>query len=160
MAEKILLKKYANRRLYDTAQSAYVTLAEVADLIKAGNQVKVIDAKSEEDVTSFILSQIIMEKARKKNALLPVSLLHLIIRHGDNVLEEFFDNYLEQTIKNYITYKSAVDEQFRKWLDLGMDLSDMTQKTIAGLSPFKTMFTNIGDEKDKNIGDEKDKKKE
>jgi polyhydroxyalkanoate synthesis regulator protein len=53
MAEIILLKKYANRRLYDTAQSAYVTLSEVADLIKAGNQVKVIDAKSEEDVTGL-----------------------------------------------------------------------------------------------------------
>jgi len=64
MAEIILLKKYANRRLYDTAQSAYVTLTEVADLIKEGNQVKVIDAKSEEDVTAFILSQIIMENAR------------------------------------------------------------------------------------------------
>ncbi|MFO8084800.1 MAG: polyhydroxyalkanoate synthesis regulator DNA-binding domain-containing protein [Desulfobacterales bacterium] len=146
MAEKILLKKYANRRLYDTAQSAYVTLAEVADLIESGKQVKVIDAKSEEDVTAFILSQIIMEKARKKNTLLPVSLLHLIIRYGDNVLEEFFENYLEQTIKNYIVYKSAVDEQFKKWLDLGMDLSDMTQKTIVGLSPFKSVFSNISEE--------------
>ena len=152
MAEKILLKKYANRRLYDTAQSTYVTLAEVADLIKAGNLVKVIDAKTEEDVTAFILSQIIMENARKKNALLPVTLLHLIIRHGDNVLEEFFENYLEQTIKNYITYKSAVDEQFKKWLDLGMDLSDMTQKTISGLSPFKNIFKNLAKE-----SDEKDK---
>ena len=149
MAEIILLKKYANRRLYDTAQSAYVTLTEVADLIKEGNQVKVIDAKSEEDVTAFILSQIIMENARKKNALLPETLLHLIIRHGDNVLEEFFENYLEQTIKNYITYKSAVDEQFKKWLDLGMDLSDMTQKTITGLSPFKSIFKNLAEENDK-----------
>lgn len=149
MAEKILLKKYANRRLYDTAQSAYVTLTEVADLIKAGNLVKVIDAKTEEDVTAFILSQIIMENARKKNALLPVTLLHLIIRHGDNLLEEFFQNYLEKTIKNYITYKSAVDEQFKKWLDLGMDLSDMTQKTISGLSPFKSIFKNLAEENDK-----------
>jgi len=82
-------------------------------------------------------------------ALLPETLLHLIIRHGDNVLEEFFENYLEQTIKNYITYKSAVDEQFKKWLDLGMDLSDMTQKTITGLSPFKSIFKNLAEENDK-----------
>ena len=140
MGEQILLKKYANRRLYDTDQSAYVTLSEVAEMIKRGSQVKVIDAKSEEDVTPFILSQIIMEKARMKNALLPSPLLHLIIRHGDNVLEEFFDNYLEQTIKNYIAYKSAVDEQFKKWLDLGMDISDITHKTFTGLSPFKSIF--------------------
>jgi polyhydroxyalkanoate synthesis regulator protein len=90
-----------------------------------------------------------MENARKKNALLPETLLHLIIRHGDNVLEEFFENYLEQTIRNYITYKSAVDEQFKKWLDLGMDLSDMTQKTITGLSPFKSIFKNLDKETDK-----------
>ena len=140
MGDHILLKKYANRRLYDTDQSAYVTLSEVADMIKKGSLVKVIDAKSEEDVTPFILSQIIMEKARMKHALLPSPLLHLIIRHGDNVLEEFFDNYLEQTIKNYIAYKSAVDEQFKKWLDLGMDISDITQKTFTGLSPFKSIF--------------------
>lgn len=152
MTEKILLKKYANRRLYDTAKSAYVTLSEVADLIKAGYQVKVIDAKSEEDVTSFILSQIIMEKARKKNTLLPVPLLHLIIRHGENVLEEFFESYLEQTIKNYIAYKSAVDEQFKKWMDLGMDFSEMTQKTLSGFSPFKSVFKNSSD--DKNGQDE------
>jgi polyhydroxyalkanoate synthesis repressor PhaR len=151
MAEKILLKKYANRRLYDTAQSAYVTLSEVADLIKKGHQVKVVDAKTEEDVTPFILSQIIMEKARKKNALLPSPLLHLIIRHGDNLLEEFFENYLEKTIKNYIAYKSAVDEQFKKWLDLGMDISGMTHKTISGLSPFKPV-TGKASKEDKGEG--------
>ncbi len=159
MAEKILLKKYANRRLYDTAQSAYVTLSEVADLIKKGHQVKVVDAKTDEDVTPFILSQIIMEKARKKNALLPSPLLHLIIRHGDNVLEEFFENYLEKTIKNYIAYKSAVDEQFKKWLDLGLDLSGLTHKTIAGLSPFKSMVDNAStDEKGKELGIEDERK--
>jgi polyhydroxyalkanoate synthesis repressor PhaR len=140
MPEKILLKKYANRRLYDTAKSAYVTLNQVAELIKEGKQVRVVDAKTKEDVTAFILSQIIMEKARKKNVLLPVPLLHLIIQHGDNVLEEFFDNYLEQTLNNYLNYKSAVDEHFKKWLDLGMDLSEMTKKTLTGLSPFKKLF--------------------
>ncbi len=114
MAKNILLKKYANRRLYDTVQSGYVTLSEVADMVKKGCRIKVIDAKSEEDVTSFILTQIIMEKARMKNTLLPIPLLHLIIRHGDNLLEEFFEKYLEQTIKNYIAYKGAVDEQFKK----------------------------------------------
>jgi polyhydroxyalkanoate synthesis repressor PhaR len=151
----ILLKKYANRRLYDTAQSAYVTLNQVADLIKQGHQVKVIDAKTKEDVTAFILSQIIMEKARKKNILLPVPLLHLIIRHGDNVLEEFFDNYLEKTLHNYLAYKSAVDEHFKKWMDLGMDLSEMTQKTLTGLSPFQSVF-NQSDRQDKadNMDDE------
>lgn len=141
MAEKVLLKKYPNRRLYDTEKSTYVTLHQVADLIKFGRRVEVIDAKTEEDVTAFILHQIILEEARMKNGLLPVSLLHLIIRYGETVLKEFFEKYLQQTIENYLTYKTTFDEQFRKWLDLGMDLSDATQKTMTGLlTPYKSLF--------------------
>ena len=59
-----------------------------------------------------------MEKAKKKNVLLPVPLLHLIIQHGENVLEEFFDKYFEQTLKNYLAYKSLVDEQFKKAVEV------------------------------------------
>lgn len=140
MAEKILLKKYANRRLYDTEKSSYVTLTNVAHMIKEGRQVEVIDAKTMEDVTAFILTQIILEMAKNRNGLLPVPLLHLIIQYGENVLEEFFDKYLQQTIENYLTYKRSVDEQFSKWLDMGADLSGMAQKTIPGLTPFQSFF--------------------
>jgi len=140
MAEKVLLKKYANRRLYDTEKSSYVTLDQVAEMVRHGRQVEVVDAKTEEDVTGFILTQIVLEEARKKNVLLPVSLLHLFIQYGQNVLEEFFEKYLEQTINGYITYKSTVDEQFKKWLDLGMDISGTTQKMMTGMTPFQTFF--------------------
>ncbi len=134
---KIIIKKYPNRRLYDTKKSAYVTLKEVAELIKGGYEVEVIDVKTGEDVTAFILTQIILEQTRKNSSFLPVSLLHLIIRYGENVLSEFFEKYLELTIKNYLAYKSAVDEQFRNWLELGMDLSTIGQKAILNLFPKK-----------------------
>ena len=140
MQEKKLLKKYSNRRLYDTTNSTYVTLNQVADMIKAGDEVEVHDAKMNEDVTAFILTQIILEEARKKNALLPVPLLHLIIRYGENVLQEFFNKYLQQIIANYLEFKKAVDEQFSKWLDMGIDYSDMAQKTLTGLTPFNSFF--------------------
>jgi len=140
MAEKLLLKKYANRRLYDTEKSKYVTLAQVASAIKEGRQVEVVDAKTKEDVTAFILTQIILEEAKNRNALLPASLLHLVIQHGGNVLQEFFDNHLQQTIKSYLTYKKTADEQFSKWLDMGMDLSAMAQKTISGLPSLHPFF--------------------
>jgi len=116
MAEKVLLKKYTNRRLYDTEKSAYVSLDGVAELIKQGRQVEVIDAKTKEDVTSFVLTQIVLEQARKDNFLLPGPLLHLIIQYGGNVLAEFFDKYLEQTIKSYLVYKRTVDDQFAVFL--------------------------------------------
>jgi polyhydroxyalkanoate synthesis repressor PhaR len=145
MAEKILLKKYANRRLYDTAKSTYVTLDQVAEMIRQGNQVEVRDAKTKEDVTAFILTQIVLEKAKNKSALLPVTLLHLIIQYGENILEEFFEKYLEQTIKNYISYKAAFDEQFEKWLNLGTNLSQAGQKTMAGMTPFQAFFQQFSD---------------
>ncbi len=140
MEEKVFLKKYANRRLYDTEKSSYVTLDQVADVIRQGRQVEIVDAKTAEDVTAFILTQIILEEAKKKNVLLPVPLLHLFIQYGQNVLEEFFEKYLEQTINGYLTYKSTVDEQFKRWLDLGMDVSGMTQKMMTGITPFQTFF--------------------
>ena len=140
MTEPVLLKKYANRRLYDTRSSQYVTLAEVADLIRGGQEIKVVDAKTKEDVTAFILTQIILESAKQRNILLPVPLLHLIIQYGETVLEEFFDKYLEQTLRNFLEHKSAADDQFKQWLEMGAELTSMAQKTLSDLEPFKNIF--------------------
>jgi polyhydroxyalkanoate synthesis repressor PhaR len=145
MAEKVLLKKYPNRRLYDTEKSTYVTLGQVADMIRQGRQIEVVDAKTQVDVTAFILTQIILEQAKRQNSLLPVSFLHLVIRYGENVLSEFFEKYLELTVQNYLTYKTAADEQFRKWLELGMDLSFQAQRTMTDLTPLKSLFESLSD---------------
>jgi polyhydroxyalkanoate synthesis repressor PhaR len=149
MPETVLLKKYANRRLYDTQKSAYITLSQVSDIIKEGRQVKVIDAKTEEDVTAFILTQIIVEEARNNNSLLPVTLLHLIIQYGENVLSEFFEKYLELTIRNYLAYKAALDQQFRNWLETGKDLFPHTPTSLPPLAPldsFFDLFSSLGKE--------------
>ena len=120
-----VFKKYANRRIYDTLSSSYITLEELAEVIRKGQEVKVIDAKSKEDVTPFILTQIVLEQAKRNNALLPVPILHLVIQYGDNVLLEFFNTYLQQIVHNYIRYRSTVDAQFKRWLELGMGFSSM-----------------------------------
>ncbi len=138
--QKVRLKKYANRRIYDTEKSAYITLQQVCELIRSGRQVEVIDAQTQEDVTAFILTQIIVEEAKNKNSLLPVPLLHLVIQYGGNVLSEFFEKYLELTIQNYLACRSAFDDQFRKWLEMGKDLSSMAQKSMPGLTPWKPFF--------------------
>ncbi len=139
MAEPLRLKKYSNRRLYDTEKSAYVTLSQVAEAVKQGRQLEVIDADTKEDVTALILTQILLEEAKKNPSLLPVSLLYLIIRYGETVLSEFFEKYLEQIIKNYLAYKAAVDEQFRQWLEFGMDFSRMAQKAMNNFTPLQEM---------------------
>jgi polyhydroxyalkanoate synthesis repressor PhaR len=124
MTEKVILKRYANRRLYDTEKSAYVTLAEVADLIRSGRDVQIIEAKTEEDLTAYVLTQIMVEGSKNKNNLLPSPFLHLVIRYGENVLGEFFEKYLQISIENYLTFKKVVDVQFRKLMEIG---------TVSGL---------------------------
>jgi len=145
-----------NRRLYDTEKNAYVTLNQVADLIKQGRQVEVIDAKTKEDVTAFILTQIVLEEARRRNVLLPVPLLHMIIQYGETVLGDFFDRYLQQIIRNYLAYKVSVDEQFGKWLDLGVHMTEAAKKTMAGtMSPFNSILSLFPDKR-KETEDEKE----
>jgi polyhydroxyalkanoate synthesis repressor PhaR len=139
MSETVHLKKYANRRLYDLDKSTYVTLDQVADMVKEGKQIQVIDAKTKENVTAFILTQIVMEETRKQ-AVLPVSLLHLIIRYGDNLLREFFENYLEETVKIFVNSKIAYDQYFRQWLKMGMNFSESVHNTDQRHMPFMQMM--------------------
>ena len=138
--EKLVLKRYGNRRLYDTARSTYVTLNETGEFIRQGSEVEVIDANTKEDVTAFVLTQIILERAKKKNTLLPAWFLHVIIRYSENVLQEFFEKYLQQIISGYLQFKKIADDQFRRWIDIQMDYSKMTQKALSDFSSFPSFF--------------------
>jgi polyhydroxyalkanoate synthesis repressor PhaR len=140
MAERVVIKKYNNRRLYDTEKNAYVTLATLSEMIKQGRQIEVIDAQTKDDVTAFTLTQIILEEAKSKNFLLPVPLLHLMIQFGETVLSEFFEKYLQQVVKNYLSYKTSVDAQFSKWLDLGAQLSQQAPQVTPPFNPFMSVF--------------------
>lgn len=144
MAEKIRLKKYANRRLYDMERSVYITLEDVTFLIRQGHEVIVTDAQTGEDVTAFILTQIVLEEARKKKILLPAPLLHLMIRHGDRLLGEFFDKYLEQSLKNFLHYKFMADAQFAEWLKMGTAFSEQNARSMPGENPFQSFFDLFG----------------
>jgi polyhydroxyalkanoate synthesis repressor PhaR len=140
MEKPIELKKYTNRRLYDTDQKKFVTLGEVAEMIRDGRQVKVSDAKTMEDVTAFILTQIVLEQAKNHHALLPVPLLHLIIQYGDNALSGFFEKYLQQIVQAYLNSRWSVDEQFLRWLELGGEVSKAAQQSLLNLHPLKSFF--------------------
>ena len=141
--ETVLLKKYSNRRLYNTNSSEYVTLQEVADLIRQGLTVEVVDAKSKEDVTALILTQVILEEARQNNCLLPIPLLHTIIKYGDNLLVEFFEGYLQKSMKNFIEYKTATASQYDKWLELTENMTELTQKSLDGTQLYQELFENF-----------------
>ena len=91
-------------------------------------------------MTAFILTQIVLEAAKRRNSLLPVPVLHLIIRYGDNALGEFFDKYFQKTIQNYLVTKRAFDEQFAQWLDMGMDLTRHMPEMMSGAASFNSMM--------------------
>ncbi|NPU86485.1 MAG: transcriptional regulator [Syntrophaceae bacterium] len=157
MTKMLLVKKYGNRRLYDTERSAYITLEDLTRSIKEGRTVTVEDAKTKEDVTAFILTQILLEESRKKQFLLPVPFLHLMIRFGDNILSDFFETYLQQILKNYLAYRSVADDQFRKWLDLGTEWSQSAGKTASPIAPFQPFLDLFSETLGKNREGEKEK---
>lgn len=85
----LLIKRYSNRKLYNTRESRYITLDELADLIKAGTNVHVVDNDSSEDLTSVTLSQILLENERKKRDALPRSLLVDLVQRSDQLVDTF-----------------------------------------------------------------------
>ena len=101
-----LIKKYGNRRLYDTAQSRYITLEELADQVRDGADVRVVDAKTGSDLTQATLAQIILE-SRGGSRLLPVPLLVQLIRMGDEALAEFFGRYVSAALELYVQAKAG-----------------------------------------------------
>ncbi|MCA9550697.1 MAG: hypothetical protein KC933_11725 [Myxococcales bacterium] len=102
----VVVKKYSNRRLYDTSDSRYITLEELAQKIRAGKDVRVVDAKSGEDLTQSTLAQIILE-SRRAARLLPVPLLTQLIRMGDDALAEFFSRYMSWALELYTHARSG-----------------------------------------------------
>lgn len=102
----MLVKKYSNRRLYDTEASRYVTLEDLAEKVKHGADVRVVDAKTGEDLTQGTLTQLILE-SRGAGRLLPVPLLVQLIRMGDDALAEFFGRYLSGALELYLQAKQG-----------------------------------------------------
>ena len=106
--DPIIIKKYANRRLYNTATSSYVTLDYLAQMVKDGDEFVVNDAKTGEDITRQVLTHIIVEEESKGTNLLPISFLrHLISFYGDS-LQAVVPNYLEQTMQSFATNQEAL----------------------------------------------------
>lgn len=117
MLEPTVIKKYGNRRLYDTSISRYVTLDELAERIAGGERVHVVDAKSGRDLTAATLTQIIVE-GRELSRLLPVPLLEQLIRLGDDALAEFFGKWVVGALEVYLQARTGLRAQ-SVWNPLG-----------------------------------------
>lgn len=112
----VVIKKYANRRLYNTESSSYITLEHLAQMTRDGREFRVVDAKTDEDITHNVLTQIIMEEESRGQTMLPVSFLRqLIALYGDS-MQSMVPGYLEASMesfrRNQAQFKTAVEGAF------------------------------------------------
>jgi polyhydroxyalkanoate synthesis repressor PhaR len=108
----LLIKKYENRRLYDSTNSQYVNLEDIARYIREGKQVQIVDAKTGQDLTRVTLTQIITEDAKGKPTGLPVELLRQLIVASDEVRQEFVMWYLKSAFDTYQKMQDTVERRF------------------------------------------------
>ena len=120
-AESIIIKKYANRRLYNTATSTYVTLDDLALMVKAGQNFQVVDAKTGEDITRSVLTQIIFEEENKGGAqtLLPVNFLRQLIKYYGDQMQGVVPGYLEFSLDNLTKDQDKIRKQMMDAMSVG-----------------------------------------
>jgi polyhydroxyalkanoate synthesis repressor PhaR len=114
MSEERLIKKYANRRLYDASQSRHITLEDIRTLIVAGERVKMIEDKSGEDITRLILLQVIADQEQFGRPILSTPLLESLIRFYGNSLQSFLSAYLEKSVETFMRQQDIVQTQLAK----------------------------------------------
>jgi len=113
--DPIIIKKYANRRLYDTSTSSYVTLDHLAKLIREGKDFVVQDAKSGEDLTRSVLAQIIFEEENKGTSMLPVNFLRQVIRFYGDQMQAVLPAYLDMSMNSFAAQQEKFREQMRSF---------------------------------------------
>ena len=110
--DKIVIKKYANRRLYNTGSSSYVTLEHLREMVKEGADFVVYDAKTNEDITRPVLAQIIFEEESKGQNLLPIQFLRQLIGFYGDQMQSFVPSYLEMSLAAFAQQQERMREQF------------------------------------------------
>ena len=109
-----VIKRYSNRKLYDTHESRYVTLEEIEEMIRGGKEISVVDASSGEDLTSVTLAQIILENERNHRAALPSAFLHQLIKHGE-AWQDFVQRSMRSSLEGLVSNQREMDRVFRDW---------------------------------------------
>jgi polyhydroxyalkanoate synthesis repressor PhaR len=155
--EPVVIKKYANRRLYNTGTSTYVTLEDLAAMVKGGEDFVVYDAKTQEDITRSVLTQIIFEQENKEGAqnLLPVNFLRQLIRFYGDTMQILVPRYLEVSMESL----TREQEKFRQQLSQAFGMGsfgvleehvrrnmEMFERAFAMFAPFARRENQAGEE--------------
>ena len=139
----VVIKKYANRRLYNTASSTYVTLEHLADMVRKGVDFVVYDAKSNDDITRSVLAQIIFDEESRSESLLPIQFLRQLIGFYGNSMQAFLPSYLEMSLASFAEQQERLRQQLS---GMGQPASlsayeDQVKKNMALFSQAMQMFS-------------------
>ena len=134
---KVTIKKYANRRLYDTESSSYITLDRLAEMVREGREFEVVDAKTGEDITRQVLTQIIVdEEARGGSTMLPVNFLKQIIGLYGNSMQAMVPEYLDAVMESFKRNQQALGQAFS-----GNAFADIAKRNMAVFEDAAQAFT-------------------
>ena len=141
-ANAVVIKKYANRRLYNTATSTYVTLDDLADMVKKGTDFVVYDAKSGDEITRSVLTQIIFEEESKGQNLLPIKFLRQLIHFYGDSMQAFVPGYLEMSLESLTKEQDKLRQQLAEiWgADPLKAMQEQTERNMAMFHDAMRMF--------------------
>jgi polyhydroxyalkanoate synthesis repressor PhaR len=131
---EVLIRKYSDRRLYDTGASRYVKLQDIARMVRDGSDVRVVDGRTGKDVTRIILTQIIAETAKENQIALPLQLLTQIVRASDKATHDFLSWYLNNTLGLYQKAQNTINTRLSKAKNAATTPLDYALKLLAGHS--------------------------
>jgi len=162
MSQERLIKKYANRRLYDASQSRHITLDDIRNLIVKGEKIRVVEDKTGHDITRHILLQVIAEQEQFGRPILSTPVLEAIIRFYGNAMQGFLASFLEKSVETFLHQQEAVQNQISKIVahtPLGT-VADLTRQNLETLGKMQeSMLNALLPRRDKDKGrDEEDKR--
>jgi polyhydroxyalkanoate synthesis repressor PhaR len=135
--EAVVIKKYANRRLYNTASSSYVTLEHLSEMVRENVDFVVQDAKTGEDITRSVLAQIIFEQESRGQSLMPVQFLRRLIRIYGDSMQGFVPSYLEMSMESFSKSQEQFREQFSKAFGAKTPLAAFEEQAARNMQLFQ-----------------------
>ena len=133
---RLELRKYPNRRYYDSTRSRHVTLEEIYALIREGYEVRVTDSKSGQDITAKVLAQIIIELDAPKLGVFPVPLLHRLLRSNERMVNDFVQRYFSAPLMAFLDSQRSFEDQFRRVMGVPSPVPTMADLTKMMWGPF------------------------
>jgi polyhydroxyalkanoate synthesis repressor PhaR len=141
---KLEIRKYPNRRYYDTTRSRHVTLEQIHSLIREGYEIEVIDSRSEQDITAKVLAQIILDLDPPKLGVFSVPMLHRLLQSNEQMVGEFIDRYLNQPLTAFLDSQRSMEEYFRQALGMSKPSAGPSDWARAIWGPFNPAFWTKG----------------